>query len=90
MLNELGDFQLDFDLPMQALDSPQAVPGLGDLLWTVPTSHASHGALYVFGLKILDGLGDRVYGVTGFLFLAFWVLLVSALYMLWLCYGYNF
>ena len=28
--------------------------------------------LYAFGLRLLELIGDRVYGITGFLFLAFW------------------
>lgn len=86
MLNELGDLQLDPEQRIQAADSLQAAP-LGDLLSPVPTSH---GALYTFGLRLLESLADGVYGVTGFLFLAFWVLLGTTIYLLWVRYGSSF
>lgn len=79
LLNELGDLQM----------SPrQQVPDTGPGARVRPSG--AHRApvrrrswLYTLGVGMLEDLGDHVYGVTGFLVVLFWVLLMAVCLLVW-------
>ena len=78
-LNELGDLQMT---------PRQPAPGTGPGVRTRPSGGRRaparrRGGVYTLGAGMLEGLGDHVYGVTGFLVVLFWVLLVAVCLLFW-------